>query len=474
MGLWAVAGLFACGDDAASIAGTDSDSGSTTAAGTTTDLGDLSRGSTAADSTGSGSSTSVGSSSGETTSSSTGEGSAETTTGGPATDIVVHTAAPGQTVVASTADGTVLDWMTSDARGIATLPSADVAMISALEQIQWTSIAGVEPGDELWMNWRRLPDTAVVGTLQVELPAANLHPTPDDPGFTQVSIGCGDSFGGAAPGTPSVTLDIEARCVTASDHLNVIVYAQGGPSITIVATAALLEVDWTPGETTVVTVESWNGELGDLVYTTSDPVSHPVVNTTHTQWIEGVQFPMPQRSATGGTRLFPADAPVDWLQHTGSTDLGDGPSRMVYAQRRAFDGADYEFPTTALLMPEIQGATASVEEGRWTLEVSGPRPFEPADAILMQTRWLGGFWAVMTPADQVSVTLPVLPEALSDSGPSDTDTLETPFVVVAETDVHESYDEFRSRGAWFFSGPGIVPDVDESLVRGTVFFPVPL
>ena len=120
VGLWAVAGLLACGDDAASIAGTDSESGSTTTDGTT-NPGDSSRGSTSSTptSTESGSSVSVGPSSGETTSSSTDDGSSETTTGGPAADIVVHTAAPGQTVLASAADGSVLDWLTSDARGIA-------------------------------------------------------------------------------------------------------------------------------------------------------------------------------------------------------------------------------------------------------------------------------------------------------------------------------------------------------------------
>lgn len=471
VGVCAVAGLLACGDDAASITAGDSDDASTAGTGSTTGAQDSSSG-PAVTSSATGSST--GSSSSETTGSTTQDGSSsDTTTGGPAAEIVVHTVASGQTVVASTADGTVLDSMTSDARGIARFPSADVTMLSALDQQQWTSIAGVEAGDELWMTWRPLPDTTVLGTLQVELPADNLHPTPDDPGFTQVSIGCGDAFGGAPPGTPSVTLDIEARCITESGHLNVIAYAQGGPSITVVATASLLEVEWTAGEMTVVSLGSWDGVLDDLVYATSDPVSQPVVNTTHTQWIEGVEFPMPRRSALGGTRLFPADAPVDWLQHTGSTDLGDGPSRMSYAQRRTFDGADYEFPTTALLLPEVEAASASQEDGRWTLSVSGPRPFDEADAILMQTRWLGGFWAVMTPADQRSVTLPVLPDTLTGTGPGPSDTLDTPFVVIAEADAYEGYDEFRSRGAWFFSGPGILPDVDESLVRGTVFFPVP-
>lgn len=79
-----------------------------------------------------------------------------------------------------------------------------------------------------------------------------------------------------------------------------------------------------------------------------------------------------------------------------------------------------------------------------------------------------GLWAVAG-----VVTLPVLPEALVDLGPGASDTLDTSIVVVADTDVHKGYDEFRARGSWFFSGPGIVPDEAESLVRGTVFFPVP-
>ncbi len=460
-----------CGDD---VTASGEHSGGSTTSGTTT------FGSSGADpSTGETPEATGGvSSSTDTTSTGADEATADpsdgsSSSGGERADIVVHTAAPVQPVLASAADGSVVEWLMSDAEGEAVLAADGVAMVSSVNASQWTTIVGVEPGDTLWMHWRPFPDDTALGTLEVLMPNLDVHPTPEDPGFSQLSIGCGETFVGGPAATESFTLEIQPPCVTGSGHLNLIAYAQGGPSIAVVGTASMLGVEWEEGETTTVTLESWDGTLDDVLFTTEDPIAQPVFNTTHTQWIEGVEFPMPRRSSVEGTRLFVADAAVDWLKHTGSTDLGAGASRMAFAQRRAYDGADYELLTTSQLTPEIASASATQKDGRWVLTVSGPETFEDMDGILLQTRWLGGFWAVLLPPDQTSVSLPELPDDLANLGPSPADALDAPFAVAAQTDVHAGYAEFRPRGAWFFSGPDTVPDVDESLVRGTVFFPVP-
>ena len=461
-----------CGDDVPAADGDTSSGGSTTAPSTTAAAASTDGSTDGPDAT------SDGSTSDDTTSTGSGgtdadESGSSSSSGGVAENIVVHTAAPQQPVLASAADGSVIEWVLSDADGEAVLASDGVAMISSVNASQWTTIVGVEPGDTLWMQWRPFPDDTVLGTLEVLMPDLDAHPTPDDTGFSQLSIGCGETFVGGPAATESFTLEIQPPCVTDSGQLNLIAYAQGGPSIAVVGTTSLLGIEWEEGETTTVTLENWDGTLDDVLFTTEDPITQPVFNTTHTQWIEGVEFPMPRRSSSEGTRLFAADAPVDWLKHTGSTDLGAGPSRMAYAQRRAFDGADYELLTTSQLTPEISGASATQEDGRWVLTISAPESLDDLDGILLQTRWLSGFWAVMRPGEQTSVTLPELPDDLANLGPSAADTLDAPFAVAANTDAHEDYADFRPRGSWFFSGPDIVPDVDESLVRGTVFFPVP-
>lgn len=461
-----------CGDDVAATG--ESSGGSTTS--TTTTSGSAGTVDPATSETSD--ATTDGSSSADATSTGadeTTEDSSDTSSssGGELAEIVVHTAGPEQPVLASAADGSVVEWLMSDAAGEAVLAADGVAMVSSVNASQWTTIVGVEPGDTLWMQWRPFPDDTVLGTLEVVMPDLDVHPTPEEPGFSQLSIGCGETFVGGPAATESFTLEIQPPCVTGSGQLNLIAYAQGGPSIAVVGTASMLGLEWEEGQTTTVTLENWSGTLDDVLFTTEDPITQPVFNTTHTQWLEGVEFPMPRRSSSEGTRLFVADAPVDWLKHTGSTDLGKGASRMAFAQRRAYDGADYELLTTSQLTPEIASASATQKDGRWVLSVSGPGTFEDMDGMLLQTRWLGGFWAVLLPPDQTSVTLPELPDDLANLGPSPADTLDAPFAVAAETDAHQGYAEFRPRGSWFFSGPDIVPNVDESLVRGTVFFPVP-
>lgn len=462
-----------CADDVSTTGG-ETTGGSTTSGSTGPDP--RGTGSTSADAPGSSTQAGPSSSGGTSTGgedTSTGESGSESSSGGQASEIVVHTAGPEQPVLASAADGSVLEWVTSDAKGMAVLSAEGVAMVSSVDGPQWTTIVGVEPGDTLWMQWRPFPDETPLGTLEVLMPALEDHPTPSEAGFSQLSIGCGDTFTGGPAAMESFTLEIQPRCVTESGQVNLIAYAQGGPSIAVVGTTSQLGIEWTEGETTTVTLEGWDGTLSDVLFTTEDPIAQPVFNTTHTQWIEGIEFPMPRRSSAEGTRLFTANAPLEWLEHTGSTGLGTGASRMAYAQRRVFDGEDYAFPTTSLLTPEITSTSATQENGRWVLSVAGPNPFDGLDGMLLQTRWLGGFWAVLLPPERAEVTLPDLPEALADLGPSPADTLDAPFAVAADTDIHDGYAEFRPRGAWFFSGPGIVPDVDESLVRGTVFFPFP-
>lgn len=381
--------------------------------------------------------------------------------------------APGLPILVNSVDGGLLDWAVADEEGRAVFDAAGVDMVTTLEQSQWSTVAGVEAGDEIDMRWRNGPDPTVLGQVTVVFPAPGAHPDPDEPGFTLVSLGCGESFSGAPDGTVSVTLDVLPGCVTTEGTVNVIAYAQGGPNIAVLAYAHVPDVDWTEGEAVEVTLPGWNETLPEYPFSTTDPIANPVFNTSHTQWIEGVEFPMPRRSGVGNTRLFPIPDAVESMQFTGSVDLADGEARMFFGQKVAYAPGGFDLPVSSLLLPAITGSAAQKVDGRWELSISGPGSFAEGDAVLLQTRWLGGFWAVMTPPDGFSAILPDVPAELQDAAPADDDVLDTPFAVLAETDAHEGYAEFRARGAYFFAGPTVLPDQGESLVRGTIYFPFP-
>ncbi|MEM6293807.1 MAG: hypothetical protein AAGA54_21205 [Myxococcota bacterium] len=473
--LWTVAlalTIAGCGDDGAS-AGGGTDGGSTSAPGTSSGVEDTtgtsgSRGSsTTAEGSSSTSSTSETVSTGSVEDGSSSSGSS----GGDTAGVIVHTETAGQPVLVSADDGSPLAWTMSDADGVAVFEDPGITMVSTLRGTQWTSIDGVQPGDELWLVWRPFPDETVLGQVEVELPLQ--HPTPDETGFSQVSIGCSDTFVGAPDGTLSVMLDILPGCVTPGETVNVIAYAQGGPQIAIVGAATATDVAWIEDDTVTVTLDSWQPSPPAYTFTTTKPLEHVVYNTTHTQWIDGVEFPMPRRSNAQGTQLYPIPALTDFMQFAGSVDLDDGPSRMAWAQKRAYAEGGYEMPIAQSLLDPIDGASATLVDGRWQLAIETTGDFADHDALLFQTRWLGGFWAVMAPPGAGSVTLPTLPDELAAQGPGDGDSLDTPFAIVVETDVHEGYDALRPRGSWFFSGPDVWPDVEESFVRGAVFFPAP-
>jgi len=175
--------------------------------------------------------------------------------------------------------------------------------------------------------------------------------------------------------------------------------------------------------------------------------------------------------------LFPAPSLADELQYTGSTDLGGGsppPSRMFFGERAAVPmGGSHDIPISELLLPEISGTSATRVDGHWQLSLQSSQDFDGTDAVMLQSRWAGGFWAVMAPPTQTSVVLPDLPAELLTTGLGEGDTLDTPFAVVVDVESFDGYDAFRPRGSYFFSGPDVLPGEVESFVRGAVYFPVP-